>query len=146
MPQARTSKQRRTKICTKCGKRKKLANFHRRAKASDGRRPECAKCGCLQSVSYYSRHQKARISATQDRRRAALDWIRELRETSGCTICDESDPACLDYHHRNPKNKHLSIAEMVRQGYSRERILKEIRKCDVVCANCHRKLHDHRRL
>jgi hypothetical protein len=35
----------------------------------------------------------------------------------------------------------MAIAQAVNQGWSKERILEEIKKCDVLCANCHFKEH-----
>ena len=57
----------------------------------------------------------------------------------GCQICGESDPACLDFHHRDPTTKEGHIGEFRRFGM--KRLLAEIAKCDVLCANCHRKHH-----
>jgi len=45
----------------------------------------------------------------------------------------------LKYH--DPTNKKDHIAKMVGEGISIKTILKEIEKCKVLCANCHRKIH-----
>ena len=55
--------------------------------------------------------------------------------------CGESDPCALDFHHRNPKEKKFSISQAVRRMLSFEEIEQEVLKCDLLCANCHRKLH-----
>jgi len=47
----------------------------------------------------------------------------------------------LDFHHRDPSTKVMDIAEAQRHGWSIGRIQVEIEKCDIICANCHRKLH-----
>ena len=57
-----------------------------------------------------------------------------------CEYCGEDDFRTLVFHHVNPEEKEFSISTMVADGYSRERIGKEIKKCLVLCANCHRKL------
>lgn len=54
-------------------------------------------------------------------------------------FCDEDEPACLDFHHAEA-NKESHIADMLRQ-HGVGRLLREISKCVVVCANCHRKIH-----
>jgi hypothetical protein len=54
--------------------------------------------------------------------------------------CGESDPVCLDFHHRDPSIKSFEIARGVKCR-SLEAVQAEIAKCDVVCANCHRKRH-----
>lgn len=45
-------------------------------------------------------------------------------------------PECMDFDHRNKEEKEFTIAH--KRSYSKARILAEIAKCDVVCANCHR--------
>ena len=55
--------------------------------------------------------------------------------------CGESDPICLDLHHRVPSKKEFTISTAVTRRYDLERLQKEIKKCDVLCANCHRKHH-----
>jgi len=62
----------------------------------------------------------------------------------GCRICGEKDPACLDFHHRDPTTKEGHIGEFRRFGAAR--LPAEIAKCDVLCANCHRKFHRDERL
>jgi hypothetical protein len=68
-------------------------------------------------------------------------WIRERKASTGCIICDEHDPRCLEFHHRNPKKKKFSIGS-VPLNTPKRIILREIEKCVVLCANCHRKI-DH---
>ncbi|MEL0011655.1 MAG: HNH endonuclease, partial [Bacteroidota bacterium] len=58
-----------------------------------------------------------------------------------CEMCGESHPAALDFHHRDPSEKDTNLASVVGMGWSRDRIIREINKCDVICSNCHRKLH-----
>lgn len=51
---------------------------------------------------------------------------------------------CLDFHHKDLALKSYNIAAMARGKLGegkKKRILEEIAKCDVLCANCHRKLH-----
>lgn len=58
----------------------------------------------------------------------------------GCHECGERDPRKLEYDHKNPANKHRSISRLIVDGYSwASPVLRaEIRKCRVLCANCHR--------
>ena len=60
-----------------------------------------------------------------------------LKSSTGCLDCEEKDPIVLEFDHRNPKEKHFNIGE----GYNKsiEVLLAEISKCDIVCANCHRR-------
>lgn len=60
-----------------------------------------------------------------------------LQQSTGCVDCGEKDPICLEFDHRDPLTKEFNIGE----GYNKSEkdILQEISKCDIVCANCHRK-------
>lgn len=68
-------------------------------------------------------------------------WYREYKEKQKCTICDEKRSACLSFHHEDPENKIEHIAHMMRDGFSKKNIQKEIEKCIVLCQNCHRIEH-----
>lgn len=68
-------------------------------------------------------------------------WYKELKCNSKCQQCPESHPACMEFHHRDPNEKDFDIAGMIRDGYSIAKIEAELKKCDVLCSNCHRKLH-----
>ena len=67
-------------------------------------------------------------------------WFREFKKTLKCERCPESHPGALDFHHLDPTVKDSTIKDLVRTG-TRQQILDEIGKCQVLCANCHRKLH-----
>lgn len=54
-----------------------------------------------------------------------------------CVDCGESDPITLEFDHLDSSLKEHSISNMM--GMSIEKIKLEISKCEVVCANCHRK-------
>lgn len=58
--------------------------------------------------------------------------------THPCVDCGESDFRCLDFDHVTGK-KFKDISLMMRSGYSWESVQKEMLKCVVRCANCHRK-------
>ena len=51
--------------------------------------------------------------------------------------CGESDPAVLQFDHRDGSDKVKEISAASRNGWSIDRLQKEIDKCDVLCANCH---------
>jgi len=57
-------------------------------------------------------------------------------------IADSSKSlGAIEFHHRNPEEKEFALGT---KGMARswEKCLKEAKKCDMVCANCHRELHD----
>lgn len=94
---------------------------------------------------YYA--QKEKYCADQKKARdAKKKWFREeIVAKSSCKECGENHPAVLDFHHRDPSTKISEVGTMVKERKSQEKILAEIEKCDVLCANCHRKHHYYER-
>jgi hypothetical protein len=59
--------------------------------------------------------------------------------TKGCQECGYNERAvALDYHHTDSESKEMSVAERISRGHSKEKILEEVERCRVLCANCHR--------
>ena len=61
--------------------------------------------------------------------------VSYLRENP-CADCGETDPVVLEFDHL--RDKRFSISEGL-QGRNWQSVLDEIAKCEVVCANCHRR-------
>jgi hypothetical protein len=65
-------------------------------------------------------------------------YVREYLKTHSCVDCSETDPVVLEFDHvRGIKD--IPIARAIRRQYSIDRLQREIDKCDVRCANCHRR-------
>ena len=94
---------------------------------------------------WYKRNKKRIIKKSAIRsekiRKEMYQFLDDYKENHGCKICEETEPCCLVFHHLNPQEKDLSISMAVRKGWGKARLQKEIDKCVVLCANCHRKLH-----
>jgi len=83
---------------------------------------------------------KARVAKnTKEHRKRNLEFILDYLKVNTCP-CGETDPAALDFDHLDRKTKVCNVSKMVSSGASSlERIKKEVAKCQVLCANCHRK-------
>lgn len=84
---------------------------------------------------------KCRSEYTQRRR---YNLKEELVKYKGgkCEICGYNKCyAALEFHHKDPNEKDFGLAS---KGYTRniEECKKEVDKCILVCANCHREIHD----
>ena len=91
---------------------------------------------------YYAKNRASEKKRIYQRVKDLKVWLKEYKLTLKCIKCPETHPACLDFHHRDPTEKESNISRIVAvKGWSIEHILEEIKKCDVLCANCHRKLH-----
>lgn len=68
-------------------------------------------------------------------------WLDDYKMLKTCSKCGFSHPKALDFHHVDPLSKEESVSSAVTQGWSISRIKKEIEKCILLCANCHRIYH-----
>ncbi|KKL50104.1 hypothetical protein LCGC14_2308860 [marine sediment metagenome] len=82
---------------------------------------------------------KARIAARiKIRRLETAAFIRSLKDGKPCVDCDTVHPYWrLEFDHLREKT--ISVSHILKEKHwGRKRILKEVAKCDLVCANCHR--------
>ncbi len=66
---------------------------------------------------------------------ALLDFL----STKECIDCGEADPVVLEFDHRNPETKSRGVARFLSGHFSWKSVIAEIEKCDIRCANCHRR-------
>ena len=72
------------------------------------------------------------------KRQAMADKITSIKESVPCKDCNQYFPACcMEFDHIST-NKHAEIGLMVARGRSWDDVEMEMRKCEIVCANCHR--------
>jgi hypothetical protein len=94
---------------------------------------------------HYQEHKVTVVDRVTERKKRIAVWFQDQKTGKQCLMCPEenpeTDPACLDYHHREGEHKVLDVSVMVRRGFTESRILEEIAKCDLICSNCHRKHH-----
>ena len=67
----------------------------------------------------------------------AMTFINSFKKR--CHKCSEAELCCLQFHHRDPATKQTKVNVLATR--SRVRVLEEIAKCVVLCANCHCKVH-----
>lgn len=66
-------------------------------------------------------------------------WYKEFKSNLSCIYCGFKHPAAIDLHHRNSKDKIGNVSELLwKKGI--EFIMNEVKKCEPVCSNCHRKI------
>jgi hypothetical protein len=83
---------------------------------------------------------KARAAANNKLAKARnRETIRELLRNAECLDCGLREFAVLEFDHREPRDKRDDVSTLVGQYLCWSTIAKEIAKCDVVCANCHRR-------
>jgi hypothetical protein len=56
-----------------------------------------------------------------------------------CIDCGEKDPIVLDFDHVDPKKKFKPVSKLLSGHYSWDSVKREVLKCEIRCANCHRR-------
>lgn len=96
----------------------------------------------LASRKYYEAN-KAKVKArtrehTTRTRKEVREWLHTYLLEHPCIDCGEDNPIILEFDHVRGK-KVFNIGEASSKGYSLKRVVAEVAKCEVRCANCHRK-------
>ena len=90
------------------------------------------------NVAYYRVNRAAEIQRVRRRQTATTEFLRQLREVP-CADCGGRFVGHqMDFDHRDPATKRFWLCSGRAALKSRDEILAEAAKCDVVCANCHR--------
>ncbi len=126
------------KFCNQCKIEKSSSCFHRQSRNKDGLQSICKTCRKLLDHDLYKNNPEKRRK-NEDRRQRQREDVYEYKSKNGCHYCGESESCCLDFHHID-KNKEACVSDFLSQG-NIQKMWEEIKKCIVVCANCHRKLH-----
>jgi hypothetical protein len=153
------------KICSKCKQEKSLDKFYKLKKRYENQTvfhtARCKKCTNEVNVSnskkyeeYYSNYRKNNKEAAAERsklnyKRKKENWLKFLAENIElkCQVQSCGYDKCfaaLDFHHRNPEEKEYGIYDLMKMAFNEKNksiLLAEIKKCDVLCANCHRERH-----
>ena len=128
------------KTCSNCKKRKPPTEFRLRKHSSDGRSGKCKVCATAYDNKWYHDHphRKAQIRARNDEQILRnVETIIAYLKTHPCIDCNEDDLLVLEFDHRYGKRD--NVANMAQCAVSTETLVNEIKKCDVRCANCHRR-------
>jgi hypothetical protein len=134
------------KKCYRCGELKAVDEFSWRRKARGQRDSFCRPCRSAYGKEHYTANRQRYIDQARVlRQRLALERTRYLIEyfvAHPCVDCGETDPVVLEFDHLRDKRFAISAQLHARNWQS---ILDEIAKCEVVCANCHRRRTARRR-
>lgn len=135
-PEGRTAK-----ACTRCGATKPLADFPPNRSTSDGRQGRCHAC-----MAELARERRAAagpgaraadLANQEARRRRNMEAVWRYLSTHPCVDCGETDPVVLEFDHVYGE-KRRAVSKML-GSFSWAAIAAEMEKCEVRCANCHRR-------
>ena len=127
------------KVCVTCHVWRPREAFNRRAAAKDGLQARCRPC----SQAWYQANKAEHTARTARRKRETREeYHRRLCayvEDHPCVDCGERDVVVLEFDHRDAGTKVREVAKMVNLLAPWGAVLTEIAKCEVCCANCHRR-------
>ena len=132
------------KICPKCHKQRRLTSFYYRKRGPRAGEyyEKCKECMKLRGRSYYHLNRDRQLRLALIRRaqyRSSTKAYLVKVKNKPCSDCGRKFPHyVMDFDHRDARTKHRDIARMVAGGWAMWKIEREIEKCDLVCANCHR--------
>ena len=120
-----------TKKCAKCLEVKSVEDFYfeRGGYKNQPNRSPCYKsyckaCGRMgDRIMRNKRHQ----------------IVLEFTQKNPCKSCGEDDPVVLEFDHRDRATKRFTVSQACSQKLPIKDLVEEMAKCDVLCANCHRR-------
>lgn len=125
------------KRCCTCKQIKPLLDFNLHRKSRDGRQGSCRECNKAYHYAHHARHMaqiRARTKRFRDENRQRM--VAYLLQHP-CVDCGEEDIVVLEFDHL--RDKLANVGTLLHHDAIWARILEEIAKCEVVCANCHRR-------
>lgn len=132
-----------TKTCCTCKLPKPVDDFGKvtKGKKNDGQQYECKACRKVSRQTWYEKRGEEHRVTVARRLRALRDqkiaWLVAYLTEHPCVDCGEADIVVLDFDHVRGE-KHMCVSEMMR-GHALGTIIREVNKCEVRCANCHRR-------
>ena len=127
------------KTCTQCKEEKLLEEFQKKSSSKDGHTNLCKPCKRSYDNNHYnsSETRKDYIRTNQNRRERETErYIVKYLLENPCVDCGELDIIVLEFDHvRGDKRGNVSILKRS----SLKAVKEEIEKCEVRCANCHRR-------
>lgn len=128
------------KICSTCKKNKRNSSFSFKYKITGKLESSCKFCMRKRIKDHYYKNRDYYIAKAKKRNHVVKiqikNYIWKYFENHPCVDCGEKDPIVLEFDHISDK---ISAISDIYRNYTLAMIIKEIEKCQVRCANCHRR-------
>lgn len=129
------------KICPKCNEYKNKDQFNKNKSKKDGLQVNCKLCQSECTKKHYRNNKSAYLDRSKKQKIKLIEWYKNYKNSLSCEKCGEDHISCLQFHHIDKNDKRFNISYGASVAFSINKILEEIEKCIVLCANCHFKLH-----
>lgn len=131
------------KACSSCKQEKSVEDFHYDRSGKHGRAAYCKECANKKAREH---HSKRSLEWRKERRNSANKINKDNKEKAvsllggKCFDCGNTFPlACYDFHHLDPSEKEGNPSSFLNKSH--EKMIAELSKCVLLCANCHRIRH-----
>lgn len=125
------------KFCTKCQTDKPREAFAKNNNRPDGLQAQCRACKKMTDAANHQLNKAAQQERNRININKTKDFVFRYLLEHPCIDCGETDPIVLEFDHRDPTKKSFNIGSC--GAMSEASISAEIAKCDVRCANDHRR-------
>lgn len=127
------------KICSCCRELKEITEFNFKNKAKGKRQPACKICTREQTKRHYEQNVPYYVEKAARNNKSHIDGLlriifKHLLEHP-CVDCGETNPGILQFDHIRGE-KSFNVANY-RTVHNKAKLIEEIAKCDIRCANCH---------
>lgn len=130
------------KHCPKCDRSLSDSEFNWK-KAFVRRATYCKQCSRKFIQDHYKENRKYYVDKTKKRnshlKQLQIRYVAQYLLSHPCVDCGETDILVLEFDHRERAHKICEIGHIIKQRLSFKLLVEEINKCDVRCANCHRR-------
>lgn len=131
------------KICGTCNQELDIVDFSLKDAKTNKRHSKCKACQKEYSKKHYTEKKvdyldKAKVNNKKYKKRND-ELLVGLKEGKPCKDCGECYPHyVMDFDHLPNFQKSENVSKMKNSSFSAKAIIEEIKKCELVCANCHR--------
>lgn len=129
-----------SKECKCCKKVKSFSDFNRSRSRKDKLRSYCKECEREHAREFYQNNPGPYKARAKEHKKLLKEYLQNFSDNykveKGCYFCKEKTLCVLDYHH---VEKGKPVTRQISNSYVA--FERELNKCIVVCANCHRKIH-----
>lgn len=127
------------KVCGRCKEEKSESEFNKNARKPDGLQYQCRSCTKThyKNVTYKTDTERERLRRNKSAHLARCRARYQALKTGPCADCGIVYPHyVMDFDHLDGAEKLHNVSNLM--ASSLEKLIEEIQKCDLVCANCHR--------
>ena len=127
-----------TKWCSRCEQALSVSAFSKNRRHRDGLQTYCKLCKSQVDRDWYERRGHTQRARNQGYIARNAQHVWDYLLAHPCVDCGETDPVVLEFDHVRGEKVH-ALSTMVQRQFSIAKLDAEIAKCEVRCANCHKR-------